>query len=37
MREKIEDESGVVMIEATYCIVACIIVLMFFLSLGFYE
>lgn len=36
MREKIEDESGVVMIEATYCIVACIIVLMFFLSLGFY-
>lgn len=36
MKEKIDDESGVVMIEATYCIIACIIVLMFFMSFGFY-
>ena len=36
MREKIDDESGVVMIEATYCITVCIIVAMFFISFGFY-
>lgn len=36
MTEKLKDESGVAMIEATYCIFVCLIVVMFFLSFGFF-